>query len=328
MNSIHLTNVGKLRDVINATIDDNDLTVDGSVYFLDNGPFSEPLGLNWGIPQQISTTPIGSMQATFPVVPIQLNAPFTISAFVRLSAETNWNTYYPLFSFTNDGVAGNSPQVLIDAYGRAKFTYTSFQQSFTEFLDPPNSWIGVGLSWKFVSFRYDHYTSKISFWLDGQVDEVILNGTFPLTEPSFPVFNTRTIFVGSSDASVNVWEGSISCFSIYNWALTDAETQHLKEACTEILGGSTVSILPSSSCNACTGASLPYGYLGMPDSNEYMYPAGSVVEYRTVARTWFTFPEPQRSTTTTCQSSSGLWDPTPIEFTEKSMACNPECAYK
>ena len=316
MTSTHLTNQGKLADLINAT---TDITLGSPLYFKDNGPFSMPYGLYWGIPELQSTSPVGTLQIDLPVVPFQLNAPFTISAFVRLGPTTNWYTSYPLFSFADDGIAGNSPEITVDAFGKFNFTYTSYSSQHSKWIDPPVEWIGVGLDWRFVSIRYDHYTSKVSAWLDGQVDEITLSTP--------PVFNSHKLYIGSSDSTTTVWDGSISCITIYNWALSDAEVQQLKEACREVLGGPSAPKV-STDCHACTGASLPYGYLGMPDSNEYMYPAGSVVEYRTVARTWFTFPEPQRSTTTTCQSTSGLWDPTPIEVVEKAMACNPECALK
>ena len=319
MTTTHLNNLGKLTDVVNST---GDLSVNSGIYFLDNGPYSEPNGLNWGIPELRPTSPVGAIKATLPVVPFQLNAPFTISAFVRISPTGNWYTFYPLFSFTDDGIAGNSPLIRVNAIGQMLFTYTSFDLSFTDVLDPPSNWIGVGLSWKFVSFRYDHITTKINYWLDGSQAEQVLNGTF-----KYPVYKAKTLYIGSSDLSATVFDGSVSCVSIYNWRLTDAEVAQLKLACREVLGGAAAPTT-SSTCHACTGASLPYGYMGIPDANDYMFPAGSVVEYNTVANTWFDFPYPVKYATTTCSSVTGLWDPTPLELTVGALICDPECGNK
>ena len=319
----HLDGNGNL---INLNVSSDVATFDRTVlYFPDGGPQSVPEGSGFGIPLFTPGVANGGITVEFTkIAPFQIDASFTISAYVRFTSNWNWDatTKWPFVSFEDDGVAGHSPLIWLNPDGEMIIEYTSLGATVVENLNALPIYVGKGHSWKFVSIQYDSFISEVKHTVIDFLDNTT---TFSaaITLVNKPNFNTKKMFIGS-DGGTDNFDGYMACFSIYNWALSATEIEQLKMACDHVLGGATAPAA-TPGCDGCTSWAFPnLDALAMPDTNEYLYNVGDTVTFTSAMFTQFGTGHPERERTVVCNGTTGQWDDweDPQDY---SHGCNPGC---
>ena len=313
-------------NLINLNMTSDVATYDRTVlYFPDAGPHSAPEGLGFGVPMFTPGAANGGITVEFTkIAPFQIDSSFTISAYVRFTSNWNWGptTKWPFVTFDHDGYVGQSPFIWLNPDGEMIIEYSSSGATVTENLNAPPIYVGKGHSWKFVSIQYDVFTSQMKHTI---IDFLGSTATFsaPITLTNKPSFNTKKMFIGS-DGATNNFDGSMACFSIYNWALSATEIEQLKSACDQILGGSAAPVA-TAGCDGCTNLVFPNDNgMAIPDTNRYIYAPGETVTFTSAMFTQFGTGHPERERTVVCSGVTGYWDnwEDPKDY---SRGCNPEC---
>ena len=79
-------------------------------------------------------------------------------------------------------------------------------------------------SWNFIGFSYDYVTGVQRVWNDGKVCDAANVGRFELKTQD-------VIRMGAKDGDPRFLKGRISCFQVYDKALTEREVQAVRGLC-------------------------------------------------------------------------------------------------